>query len=197
MKTFPVLGAALLLAACGANESPESSADDTPDATTNTTTADTGGMAADNAAMLNAPIDAAGYMALAGAGDMWEIESSKAFMAKSDNADLKKFAQMMVDHHTQSTEKVKAAAKSANLTPPVPKLDAEQQRMLDEIKAADAASVNAVYTRHQAAAHQKALVLHQGYATGGDNDALKKAASEIAPVVQKHISELGRMSTPS
>jgi putative membrane protein len=125
---------------------------------------------------------------------MWEIESSKAFMAKSDNADLKKFAQMMVDNHTQSTEKLKAAAKSANLTPPAPKLDAEQQRMLDEIKAADAANVDAVYMRHQATAHQTALALHQGYAANGDNDALKKAAGEIAPVVQKHITELGKMS---
>jgi putative membrane protein len=39
--------------------------------------------------------------------------------------------------------------------------------------------------------------LHQGYAANGDNEALKKAASEIAPVVQKHIAELGRMSSAS
>jgi putative membrane protein len=192
VKTFPVFGAALLLAACGANETADNGADDTNDAATNTM-ADAGGMAANDAAMPDAPTDAAGYMAMAGAGDMWEIESSKVFMAKSDNADLKKFAQMMVDHHTQSTEKVKAAAKSANLTPPTPQLDAEQQRMLDEIKAASATNVDEVYKRNQATAHQKALALHQGYAARGDNDALKRAAGEIAPVVQKHITELGRM----
>ena len=194
MKTFPVLGAALLLAACGANETADN-ADDTTGAATNTTMADADGMAANNTTMANAPTDAAGYMAMAGAGDMWEIESSKAFMAKSDNADLKKFAQMMVDNHTQSTEKIKTAAKTAGLTPPAPKLDADQQRMLDEIKTADAASVDAVYMRHQATAHQKALELHQGYAANGDNDALKKAAGDIAPVVQKHITELGQMSS--
>ena len=195
MKTFPIIGAALLLAACGANETADSSADDTTDAATNTTTADAGGMAADATAMSNVPTDAAGYVAMAGAGDMWEIESSKAFLAKSDNADLKKFAQMMVDNHTQSTEKLKAAAKTANLTSLAPKLDVDQQRMLDEIKKADPANVDAVYLRHQATAHQKALELHQGYAANGDNDALRKAAGEIAPVVQKHITELGQMSS--
>ena len=95
MKTFPIIGAALLLAACGANESADSSADDTTDAATNTTTADAGGMAADATAMSNVPTDSAGYVAMAGAGDMWEIESSQAFLAKSDNANLKKFAQNM------------------------------------------------------------------------------------------------------
>jgi putative membrane protein len=196
MKTFPVIGFALLLAACGANETADNSDDMAAPVTATDTATDTNSMA-DKTAMPAAPTDAAGYMAIAGAGDMWEIESSKAFMAKSDDADLKKFAQMMVDHHTQSTEKVKAAAKSASLTAPAPKLDAWQQRMLDEIKAADAAGVDAVYMRHQQAAHQKALALHQGYAANGDNEALKKAASEIAPVVQKHIAELGRMSSAS
>ena len=197
MKSFPILGAALLLAACGANDTTDTSADDVDDTATNTTMADGPGMAADNAATPAMPNDAAGYMAMAGAGDMWEIESSKAFMAKSGNADLKKFAQMMIDHHTQSTEKVKAAAKSANVTAPAPKLDTEQQRMLDEIKAADATAVDAIYKRHQATAHQKALALHQGYSANGDNEALKKAASEIAPVVQKHITELSRMPASS
>lgn len=194
MKTLPLLGAALLLAACGANETADNSADDTADATSTTTMADAGGINATTQEMPNRPTDAAGYVAMAGAGDMWEIESSKAFLAKSDNAELKKFAQMMVDNHTQSTEKIKAAAKTANVTLPAPKLDADQQRMLDEIRTADAASVDAVYMRHQATAHQKALELHQGYAANGDNDALKKVAGEIAPVVQKHITELRQMS---
>lgn len=193
MKTFPIIGVALVLAACGANDTADTNADDTNNAAADTTMANGTNMATDSAAMSGMPTDAAGYLAMAGAGDLWEIESSKAFMAKSENADLEKFAQMMIDNHTQSTEKLKAAATAANLTPPAPKLDAEQQRMLDEIKAAGRSNVDEVYKRHQATAHQKTLALHQGYAANGDNEALKKAAGEIAPVVQKHITELGQM----
>lgn len=141
-----------------------------------------------------ATADAAGYIAKAGAGDIWEIESSKALLAKSANADVKKFAQMMIDHHGESTAKVKAAAAEAKLVVAPPKLDAEEQRMLDEIKAADAASIDAVYLAHQKTAHDAALALHQGYATGGDTPSLKKAAGEIVPVVESHRIELGKLT---
>ncbi|MBL0923004.1 MAG: DUF4142 domain-containing protein [Sphingomonadaceae bacterium] len=195
MKKIPIFSAALLLAACSNNDTADTNANTTGvDTATEITSAASGGPIAENAGTANLPTNAAGYIAMAGAGDLWEIESSKAFMAKSNNADLKKFAQMMIDQHTQSTAKINAAAKTANLTLPAPKLDAEQQRMLDEIKNAEAADVDAIYVRHQATAHRKALALHQGYAANGDNDALKKAAGEIAPVVEKHIAELGRIN---
>lgn len=42
------------------------------------------------------PVDAASYITKAGAGDLWEIESSKALLAKSTNAGVKAFAQMMI-----------------------------------------------------------------------------------------------------
>lgn len=140
------------------------------------------------------PVDAAGYIAKAGAGDMWEIESSKALLAKSTNAGVKAFAQMMVDNHGKSTAKVKAAATEAKITVTPPKLDAAQQAMLDEIKAADASSIDAVYLAHQKAAHDAALALHQGYAAHGDTESLKKAAGEIVPVVEAHRTELSKLS---
>jgi putative membrane protein len=195
MKTLPIIGAALLMASCSGSETA-----DPAEATSDTQM--TGNVPADSTAATSTastaqgqPTDAAGYVAMAGAGDLWEIESSKALLAKSANADLKKFAQMMIDNHTQSTQKIKTAAQSAQITPAAPKLDADQQRMLDEIKAANASGIDEVYIRHQRTAHDKALALHQNYATNGDDQALKKVAGEVVPVIQKHITELGNMST--
>ena len=101
---------------------------------------------------------------------------------------------MMIDNHGESTAKVKAAADAASITVPPPALDPEQQRMLDEIRAADAASIDAVYIRNQQAAHDAALALHRAYATGGDTPGLKAAASEIVPVIEKHIAELQKLA---
>lgn len=191
MKTFPVIGAALLISACGANDSADQNANGS-NGSAATTVAD-----GNTTLTSKLPMDAPGYLAMAGAGDVWEIESSKAFMAKSANAELKKFAQMMIDNHMQSSKKLETVATSVGLAAPAPKLDAEQQRMLDEIKAADAASIDSLYMRHQVTAHQKALALHQGYSANGDNETLKKAAAEIAPIVQTHITELEKMSASS
>src|SRR3546814_4341453 len=106
-----------------------------------TTTTDTTMETPAPAATAAAPTDAASYVAKAGAGDMWEIESSQALRAKSQRDDVKAFAQMMIDNHGESTATVKAAAAAASITVPAPTLDPEQQRMLDEIKDADAATL--------------------------------------------------------
>jgi putative membrane protein len=195
MKIFLMLGAsALLLAGCGesgdTSAPPADSATDT--AATDTAVAPT---APPQAATPATPTDAPTYIAKAGAGDMWEIESSKALLAKSGNAEVKKFAQMMIDQHGQSTAKIKAAATAAKIEVPAPKLDPDQQRMLDEIKQADAAGIDAVYLRHQRAAHDAALALHKAYGEGGDTESLKKAANEIVPVVETHRSHLGKLGT--
>jgi len=63
-----------------------------------------------------------------------------------------------------------------------------------ESKAADAASIDAVYIRNQQAAHDAALALHRAYATGGDTPGLKAAAGEIVPVIEKHIAELQKLA---
>lgn len=147
-----------------------------------------------NAAMGAATVDTPGYLAKAGAGDMFEIESSKAIMAKTGNAGIKEFAQMMIDQHTQSTEKVKAAAQAAQLTVPAPTLEPMQQQALDRIKSATGTEADRAYLDAQRTAHDQALALHQGYATGGDTAQLKTAAGEIAAVVQRHIGELAKLS---
>lgn len=188
MKSPYILTLALLLAAC-------SGADDNAPAE-DTATVDATVPEADVPPLTDAPttaVDAAGYIAKAGAGDMWEIESSKALLAKSTRADVKAFAQMMIDHHSKSTAKVKAAAAEAKIAVTPPKLGAAQQAMLDEIKAADAASIDAVYLADQKSAHDAALALHQGYAKDGDTESLKKAAADIVPVVEAHRTELAKL----
>lgn len=102
---------------------------------------------------------------------------------------------MMIDHHSQSTQKVTTAAAAARVAATAPSLDANQRRMLDEIKAADAAAIDAVYIRHQRGAHDAALALHRGYAERGDTESLKRAAREIVPVVETHRAELGKLSS--
>src|SRR5688572_550135 len=67
------------------------------------------------------------YVAKAGAGDVYEKQSSQLVLTTSKNADVRKFAQMMVTDHSQSTADVKAAALKSGLKPKPPMLDAEQK----------------------------------------------------------------------
>lgn len=187
MKKFILLAATAMLAACGSQEN------QTSPVASEGAGADMAMEAPAPAGAPGAPTNAADYVAKAGAGDLWEIESSKALLAKSERDDVKAFAQMMIDNHGQSTAKIKAAAAAATIDAAAPALDADQQKMLDDIKNADAAVIDGIYLRHQQTAHDAALALHRAYAGNGDTENLKKAASEIVPVVETHIAELRKL----
>lgn len=136
------------------------------------------------------PTDAAGFIAAAGASDMFEIQSAKLALANSKSDDIHKFANMMITDHTKTTDAVKAAAKKAGLTPAPPQLTADQQQMLDQLKPLKGDDFDKAYLAQQMPAHQQALTLIQNYAQNGDTPALVDAAKSAVPIVQKHIDRL-------
>jgi len=136
--------------------------------------------------------DAKSYVMKAGAGDLYERESSK-LMLGSANGGVKMFAQQMIKDHTDSTAKVKAAAMQAHMMVAPPKLAPEQSHLLAELRAARGTARDKLYVSQQKNAHQQALMLHQTYAAGGDTPSLKMVAGKIAPVVQHHIGMLDKM----
>ena len=136
---------------------------------------------------------ASDYVSKAGAGDQYEIQSSKLVLSSSKNARLKGFANNMIKDHTKSTAMVKAAAMKGGMTPPPPMLDADGQSMISQLQGATGADRDKMYLQQQTAAHDKALALHQDYASNGDSAPLKAAAAKIVPVVQGHRAMLTSM----
>ena len=120
--------------------------------------------------------------------DAFEIAAAKLAKTNAESADVKKFAATMIDAHTGSTAKIKAAA--AKATPaikPDPTLTSDQQSKLDDLGKLKGADFDKAYIDGQISAHEDALSLMKDYAANGDTPSLKTAAGEIAPVVQKHL----------
>lgn len=180
----------LLIAGCNRTTEPADGTNQVSGGATNATPSQ------NDAAPAVPAADTPGYLAKAGAGDLFEIESSEAIIAKTKNAEIRSFAQMMIKHHKESTAKVTAAAKQAGISVAAPALEPHQQQSLDEIKKATGADADRVYLDAQVTAHDQALALHQAYAANGDTPQLKTAAGEIATVVQRHIETLARLRTP-
>lgn len=137
-------------------------------------------------------LPSADYVKKAGAGDLYEIKSSKLVMTTA-NPKLKKFAAMMVTDHTKSTAMVKAAAGKSGLKPKPPMLSAKQAGDLAALRAASGADRDTLYVTQQKAAHQEALALHQDESANGKAKPLKAAATKIVPVVEGHIAMLDTM----
>lgn len=144
-------------------------------------------------AQMTMPRDAMGYARMAGAGDLYEIESSRLAQQKGATGAVRQFGQMMIEQHTQTTQALTSAARAAGMTPPPPALAPRQQKMIDELRGLSGAPFDAAYLRQQQAAHQEALALHAGYAENGDNAALRKVAAAAVPIVQRHIDLLAQL----
>ena len=133
-----------------------------------------------------------GFVPAAAMSDLYEIEAGKIAVQRG-NADVKKFGQMMIDHHTKMSTEFKAALKAANIAEPPATLDERRQGLLNNLKAAGDTDFDEAYLHQQAAAHLEALTLHKTYASRGDNAALKAVAEKAQPIVQQHIDELKRI----
>lgn len=188
MRHLLLAAAAVTLAGCSGSDNTETAANAAPTEANAMTSED---MAAPQTDMAAPP--AAEYVAMAGASDLYEIQSSRAVIETTQNAELKRFAEMMVEHHTGTTQTVMAAARQAGLTPAPPALDPAKTAMIQELEAATGAARDSVYIRQQVMAHEEALSLHQAYAGSGDQPALMTAATSAVPIVERHLMEIRRM----
>jgi putative membrane protein len=149
------------------------------------------------AVVLSAPayaqaMTSAEYVAAAGAGDTYEIQSSQTVLQTTQDPKIQSFAQMMIQDHTKSTAKIKAAALTAKVKAK-PMLTPTQAEMLTQLRAETGTARDQAYIAQQKQAHQQALTIHQSYAEGGKNAALKTVATNVVPVVQHHIEMLKTM----
>jgi putative membrane protein len=137
--------------------------------------------------------DASTYLAKAGAGDLFEIDSSRAVLKTTQDPQVKSFAQMMIKDHEASTAMLKKAARGADINVPAPRLTTDQQQSLDAIKAATGKDADKIYLDAQRQGHAAALALHKSYAANGNSQPLKAAAAQIVPVVEHHAAMLDKM----
>lgn len=133
------------------------------------------------------------YVQMAGASDLYEIQSSQLVMQTTQDADLRRFAEMMIEHHTMTTQTVMRAAQAAGMGPPPPALDAPKADMIRRLQTAQGAARDALYVEQQVMAHQQALTLHTSYSRGGDTPQLKTAATAAVPIVARHYNEITAM----
>lgn len=136
------------------------------------------------------------YVRRAAIGDMFEIQASKLALDKSKSADIRNFAQQMIDDHTATTKRLESALNDSALgiTPPT-SLDADHEAKLDALRSASGQDFDRLYLDQQTAAHQDALDLHRNYAASGDNAELRSAATEIAAKVSEHLDKVKQLDS--
>lgn len=139
---------------------------------------------------LNNLLAAPGFLAQAGSGSQFEIQSSQLALQASQNPAVRNFASLMIADHTRLARAMAAAAQSAGIQPPAPALLPEQQAALAQLQAAGTGpNFDMAFRQAQITGHQGALGLMQNYATSGDVPALRTAAQQAIPTIQMHLQQ--------
>ena len=138
-----------------------------------------------------------GFVTGAAIGDMYEIESSKLALEKAQSADLKKYAQKIIDDHTKMSADLKKAAGTAQGVTVPTALDERRQGMIDNLRQAPAGGFDEVYRNQQIASHEESLAFARTYAEAGDNAALKAHATKGAPMIEAHLNTVRGMGGQS
>jgi predicted outer membrane protein len=115
-----------------------------------------------------------------------EIQLGQLALQKGTNAQVKQFAQRMIDDHTQINSRVTALAKQKNVTLPTA-LSAEQQEIVTLISSFSAADFDKAYMDRNVLTHaedvSKTTVVSQ---RGSDAD-IKALAAQSLPILQEHL----------
>ena len=134
------------------------------------------------------PETRAAYVDMAAASDLYEIQSGQLAGQRAQNPAVRQFAQMLVEHHTQTTQQLSTAARAAGVTP-TPRLMPMHQQMLAQLQSASGGAFDALFVDQQVRAHEMALALHQNYARDGDAQALRTTAAAAVPVITQHLQQ--------
>jgi putative membrane protein len=175
--------AAIALAACG---------EKTDELATNETPATETAMPADAEA---ATREAQDFINAAGQAGLVEIRTSEMALEKAKSADLKTFAQKIIDDHKAAGEKLKAAASAAALAPPPETLDDFHMRRINDLVETDGdEDFDADYAALQVDAHNDAIKLFEDYSRDTNSVAqLKAFADEALPTLTAHKAEAERV----
>lgn len=143
-----------------------------------------------DAATRPAQTDAAGYVEQTAASNLFEISAAQLALRKASSDEVRSFARMMIDDHTKAGEQLIDAAKGQDLAPSPPaSVDARHDQLLQDLGNATEQDFDRLYMQTQVEAHTTALKLQQDYSSFGGNPALKAIATQLVPIIKRHLDQ--------
>jgi putative membrane protein len=146
--------------------------------------AQTGGAAKGTAGRGDTPD--ASFVREAAADSTAEVEHGRLATQNASSADVKQFAQRMVDDHSKANAELKGIASTKQLTIPA-ELTGKHKAMQDKLSKLKGAEFDKAYMAHMVTAHQQAVSLFEREAKTGKDEELKAWAQKTLPTLQEHL----------
>ncbi|WP_087001675.1 DUF4142 domain-containing protein [Rhizobium sullae] len=127
------------------------------------------------------------FVTEAASSDMFEIESSKLALERSDEK-TKTFAQQMLTDHQKTSDELKAMVSGGKVKATTPMaMSSSHQGMLDDLKKLNGADFTSQYHSDQEDVHEDAVDLFKRYGDEGENADLKAWSAKMRPALEHHL----------
>jgi putative membrane protein len=131
----------------------------------------------------------AAFMKDAAADGMAEVELGKLAESKATRADVKAFAQMMVNDHSKANDELKGLADQKKVDlPDDPKPEHKATR--DRLEKMSGDAFDRAYLDHMVKDHEKAVNLFSRESKSGHDADVKAWAGKTLPTLQAHLAQV-------
>ena len=122
-----------------------------------------------------------------------DIEGGNLANSKSQNADVKSFANLMISDHTAANQAGAQAAQAAGISaednPTSQQLMADHQAAAQRLQSLSGAEFDKAYIGHEVDMHQKVLAaLDQTLIPNAQNPGLKNVLTQVRATVEAHLT---------
>ncbi len=138
---------------------------------------------------VSAGMDDSEFMTEAAYGGLAEVEFGRLAVTKAADAEVKKFAQMMVDDHSKANEELKPLAAKKGVKIPVAMNDAHRATM-EDLRGKVGADFDRAYVEAMVDDHEKDVSMFEDMSNDAADPDVKAFAAKTLPVLRKHLEAI-------
>ena len=125
------------------------------------------------------------FLMNAASSNLLEIQAGRLAAQRATNVDVKRFGQMMVDHHTKATQQLQTVATPLSVQLPETLMPVHQA-MLDRLTAKSGKDFDEEYMDLMEAAHKMDIAMFEVKSKRADQPAVQSFATKTLPMLRSH-----------
>jgi putative membrane protein len=126
-------------------------------------------------------------------GSMAEVQLGQLTLQKSENEQVKQFAQRMIDDHTKLNEQMKPVAQQVGVDVPA-QVSKKDRAVIAKMQGLSGAAYDQAYIKDMVKDHKQDLSDFQMEASSGQDQTVKDAASQGSKVIAGHLQMAQQMA---
>jgi putative membrane protein len=119
-------------------------------------------------------------------GGLAEVQLGQLTLQKSNNPQVKEFAQRMIDDHTKLNEQMKPVAQQLGVTVP-DQISKNDRKTIAKLQALSGSAYDQAYIKDMVKDHKQDLNEFQMEASSGQDQTVKDAANQGSKVIAQHL----------